>query len=169
MQNARNDLILGCVLSLVFTLVCFVLIPIGIDVPKSHDPGQLSPAAYPSWIAFAGLGASLLLAASAALRCIKLNALTPRANSTVKCTARLAGMGPGAAGFALLLAFYLSLDYVGMTLGCFLLYAAFATLCGERNWLRLVIVDCILSTALYFFFVRIASVPVPQGILESFL
>ena len=60
--TVRQDLILGLTLTAFFCMVYFVLIPLGIEVPRSHDPGQLSPAAYPSWIALAGLGASLLLA-----------------------------------------------------------------------------------------------------------
>ena len=62
--TVRQDLILGLTLTAFFCMVYFVLIPLGIEVPRSHDPGQLSPAAYPSWIALAGLGASLLLTAN---------------------------------------------------------------------------------------------------------
>ena len=71
--------------------------------------------------------------------------------------------------FGLLFLFYFFIDDVGMVLGSFILYAAFARLCGERNWLRLLLTDCILTAALYVFFVRIAAVPVPLGILQSFL
>lgn len=70
--TVRQDLILGLTLTAFFCMVYFVLIPLGIEVPHSHDPGQLSPAAYPSWIALAGLGASLLLTANTILKHLRL-------------------------------------------------------------------------------------------------
>lgn len=61
--------------------------------------------------------------------------------------------------FGLLFLFYFFIDDVGMVLGSFILYAAFARLCGERNWLRLLLTDCILTAALYVF--SSASPPCP--------
>lgn len=62
MDNPRNDALLGLFLSACFAFVLFVLIPGGVDSPTVYDPGQLPPAAYPTWIATAALCLSVLLA-----------------------------------------------------------------------------------------------------------
>lgn len=170
MHAVRKDLTLGLTLSIFFCLVYFALIPMGIEVPHSHDPGQLSPAAYPSWIAMAGLCASLLLTANAAWKYLRLRRLAASAMKKTATPATASGDRLHAlSAYGLLFLFYFSIDEVGMVLGGFILYAAFALLCGERNWPRLLLVDCILIAALYVFFVRIAAVPVPLGILQSLL
>ena len=168
--TVRQDLILGLTLTAFFCMVYFVLIPLGIEVPHSHDPGQLSPAAYPSWIALAGLGASLLLTANTILKHLRLRrAAAPPASQDKAGPRSWGALLHTLLAFGLLFLFYFFIDDVGMVLGSFILYAAFARLCGERNWLRLLLTDCILTAALYVFFVRIAAVPVPLGILQSFL
>ena len=172
MHAVRKDLTLGLTLSFFFCLVYFVLIPMGIEVPHSHDPGQLSPAAYPSWIAMAGLCASLLLTANAAWKYLRLRRLAASATKKTAKPATAAASGDrlhALCAYGLLFLFYFFIDEVGMVLGGFILYAAFALLCGERNWPRLLLVDCTLIAALYVFFVRIAAVPVPLGILQSLL
>lgn len=93
MHAVRKDLTLGLTLSIFFCLVYFVLIPMCIEVPHSHDPGQLSPAAYPSWIAMAGLCASLLLTANAAWKYLCLRRLAASAMKKAATPATASG-GP---------------------------------------------------------------------------
>lgn len=70
-------------------------------------------------------------------------------------------------GFALLLLFWIFIQEIGMLLGSFLLYALYAVLSGERNWTRLLLVDACLCGLLYFFFVKLAALPVPLGPFQS--
>lgn len=164
MSDARSNLYLGLVLSAVFAIVLFVLIPVGIEVPHSHDPGQLPPTAYPRWVAGAAMFFSLVLAAQS------LGNLSRRgdAPSNMPRVPR-AGFLRICIGFALLFLFAIFLKKIGMLLGGFILYACFAYLAGERNWLRMLLVDAALCGILYVFFVRIATVPIPMGPLRGIL
>ncbi len=166
MHEALKDLNLGLTLTALFLLVYFIAIPTGIVIPTSHDPGQLSPAAYPTWVTVIGVCSSLALTLKAAFTCLRLK--RGGAGSERKAGHFRKHLHAGLA-YTLLFLFYFFLEEVGMVAGCFVLYAVFAIFCGERNWLRLLLIDCALTAALYLFFVRIASVPVPLGILKSFI
>ena len=164
MSDAKKNLYLGLALAAVFVLVLFVLIPVGIEVPRSHDPGQLPPTAYPYWIAGMALAFSLILVAQS---CNELRKNGELANTLPRVSR--AGFFRICVGFVLLFVFTVFLKKMGMLIGCFVLYACFAYLAGERNWLRMLAVDLALCGILYVFFVRIATVPIPMGPLRGIL
>jgi hypothetical protein len=60
-------------------------------------------------------------------------------------------------------------EFLGILLSGIVLYAMYAIFCGERNFTRAILgaISCIL--VLYYFFVKIASVPLPLGIMENIL
>lgn len=162
MDNPRNDALLGLFLAACSALVLFVLIPGGVDSPTVYDPGQLPPAAYPTWIATAALCLSVLLALVSFARARRLPAgAARRAAFPWGSALRLA------AAFGLLLLFWAFIEDIGMIAGSFILYAAFAALSGERRWGRLFLVDVCLCGLLYLFFVKIAALPVPLGPFAS--
>jgi hypothetical protein len=161
MDNPRNDALLGLFLSVCFAFVLFVMIPQGVDIPTEYDPGQLPPSAYPTWIAIAALILSLLLTGVSLCRMRGTTTPESTANVPLKSVFRV-GLG-----FALLLLFWIFIHEIGMLLGSFLLYALYAVLSGERNWTRLLLVDACLCGLLYFFFVKLAALPVPLGPFQS--
>lgn len=167
MNDIKKDLQLGILLSIFFLLVLYVFIPNGITIPQSHDPGQLSPASYPTWIATMGLCISLLLTFSSGAKFLKAKKCEEKVN-IIKSKDFLQSLRFISA-FVLLFAFYFFLESIGMIIGSFILYAFFAYLCGERNWIRLITIDTILIIVMYLFFVKIAYIPIPLGILEYVL
>lgn len=162
MDNPRNDALLGLFLSTFFAFVLFVMIPKGIDVPTVHDPGQLSPSAYPLWIATVAFSLSLLLTFVSLFRA-RLSSRQMVRHVPWDVVFRVG------AGFALLMLFGVFSQEIGMILGSFLLYAFYAGLSGERNWTRLILVDVCLCCLLYFFFVKLAALPVPLGPFQSLI
>lgn len=164
MSDMRKNFYLGLVLAAFFAFTFFILIPLGIEVPNSHDPGQLPPTAYPRWVVGVALAFSVFLAAQSYGELQKNGELA-------KTLPRVSGEGflRICAGFVLLFVFAVFLKEIGMLLGAFVLYACFAYLAGERNWLRLLAVDFALCGSLYVFFVRIATVPIPMGPLRGIL
>lgn len=166
MNEVKNDLYLGLFLTVLFAIVVWGLIPFGIDTPQSHDPGQLPPAAYPTWISVTGLCASLLITFNALVRLLKKTNL---ANSEKQKPFTVAEYFAPFFAFLSLFIFYFFINEIGMLLGAFVLYAVFAILCGERKWTRLLIVDSILVVVMYLFFVKIATVPIPLGVLANIL
>jgi hypothetical protein len=163
MHDVRNDFFLGLILSIVCLFILFILIPMGIEQPLTHDPGQISPAAYPAWIVRAAVVFSLLLTINAGKKLCAEGGLFKPAPLISRITFLKVCIA-----FALLFLFAICIEETGMILGCFLLYIGFALLSGERNWLRLLLVDAILCSALYIFFIHIASVPAPLGPLQYF-
>lgn len=163
MPDSKTDILLGLVCMSVFALTLFVLIPLGVEEPLSHDPGQLSPASYPRWIACAGLVLSVLLSLQAFWRGRTQVVSVPSKGLSVRIMAK------NTLAFALLLLFYCSITSVGMIIGSFLLYVAFSLLAGERNMFRLLLVGTVLCGSMYVFFVRIATVPIPMGVLQNLL
>lgn len=162
MDNPRNDALLGLFLSIFFAFVLFVMIPKGIDVPTVHDQGQLSPSAYPLWIATVAFSLSLLLTFVSLFRA-RLSSRQMVRHVPWDVVFRVG------AGFALLMLFGVFSQEIGMILGSFLLYACYAGLSGERNWTRLILVDVCLCCLLYFFFVKLAAIPVPLGPFQSLI
>jgi len=169
MNTAKADLQLGLILTAFFALLVFWLVPAGIVVPQTHDSGQLSPAAYPTWISMTGLCVSLMLTLSSFM---KIRRKTKKTNKTTEKKEKIFKFSDYTVvllAFFSLFVFYFLMETLGMMLGGFILYAIFAVFCGEKNWKRLFISDTILMMIMYAFFIKVAAVPIPLGILQNIL
>ena len=170
MPALRRELYLGLVLSALFAITLFVLIPLGISNPMAHDPSSILPRTYPTWIMAVCLGLALALTGNALWKLRRVTPPSVEAPSTeTPADMRIAQALRSLLCFVLLLGCWSFIEQIGMILGSFLLYAAFSILCGERNMLRLLIIDVILTSLLYVFFVRIMGAPIPLGPLTGIL
>ncbi len=166
MNKIKKDLELGLVSTAIFALLVFWIVPTYIVVPSYHTSNQLSPAAYPTWICTLGLCISLFMTINS-FRLYYREA--KKGKETKKEPMNVSDFFSLIMAFILLLGFYFTIEILGMFVGCFLLYTGFAILCGEKNWKRLIVVNSILMIIMYGFFVKIAAVPVPLGILSGIL
>ncbi len=168
MSDIKKDLELSLVLTFFFALLVFWLVPTYVDVP-SQTGGQLSPAAYPMWISVTGLSISVLMTINAFYTFFQERKTTPKTKKLPFDISDLSGYFTLLMAFVALFVFYFTMEILGMVAGGFILYIAFAILAGEKNWKRLFIVNTVLMVCMYGFFVKVAGVPIPLGILRNLL
>ena len=156
----RMDFWAGLVFLLLGLVVWLVLIPIGVDEPKKVQYAVLAPSYYPRIIAIAMALVGI--------------AVTARAVTAVS-TDRLLGMPAGetvlkiGVVFAILVALSYLLPNLGFVLASFLALIALMVLAGERNPVIILAVAIILPVVLYFFFTKLANIPIPGGVLDPYL
>lgn len=164
MTKLNTDFWLGLLLAIFFGSVSYFLIPIGITNPVAHDPGAILPRTYPQIVMIC----CTLLALSISLKSLYLSLRHTNAAETTACGI-FSKACLSALGFGVLLAFYFYIEEIGMIIGGFIIYAFFSILSGERNFIRLIIIDSILMSLLYLFFVSIMNAPIPLGPLNEIL
>lgn len=149
-------------------LAVAVIIPYGIVQPPSVKYRALSPSFWPYIVCsgIAVIGAMLLV--------YELLAASRTGNTTAGDAAPPAGRPAWIAGrpfivMALLLAIYLTLEFLGFVLTTTLGLVALMLLAGERRPLIVVPVALLLPLALHLFFVKAAQRPIPGGVLEFLL
>ena len=154
----RRDLYSGLIFILLGIALLTVLVPIGIVEPRKVRFAALSPSYYPRIVA----GALLLLGLAVAWRSRREAVAEPASN-------RHPAAGPRIACFiALLGAYALLLPWLGfVAAGCLGLLAAF-WIAGER---RPGLFCCCgaVPLLLYFFFLKVALIPIPTGVLTFLL
>lgn len=164
MASAVKSLILGGIVLVVFALVLWVAIPIGIWVPARVPIAANSPDFWPRVIA---IGMLVLGAAEFGRGLVKLRrgtaAVSPPEPDLLAYPPAMAAARVAAA-MALMLAYYYAVQWLGMLAASALAIVVFAGLYGERRPWLLVPVAVVLPAALYYFFVGLAHVPLPQGV-----
>lgn len=156
----RQDLIAGLLMLGLGALVIWVLIPLGVAEPKSVKFAALSPSYYPRITA----GALMLLGAGVLVRRFARThpdeeASKRHPNATARITAFL----------VILLLLAVTLDWLGFVIGCGAAVFAAMTLAGERKFWLSAMIAVLLPLLLYFFFLKVARIPIPLGILEPFM
>ncbi|MEM8992895.1 MAG: tripartite tricarboxylate transporter TctB family protein [Pseudomonadota bacterium] len=156
----NKDLWSGVLFAGLGALVAFVLIPVGVDEPRRIKYAALAPSYYPGLVAFA----MIVLGATVAGRSL----LTPRPE------ARPTEMRPDATRrttliFGLLLAYSLTVSSLGFVLASTCALGGALWLAGERRPTVMLPIALILPLLLYFFFLKVAKVPIPLGVLAPLL
>lgn len=166
MHSALKTLLLGAVLIFVALLLLLVGIPIGIWVPAHLGPGALSPAAWPRAIALGLLMLGTLITAQAVLQ-RRAHSLIERVTAA-KETHSLSPYSTlkTIAAMAMLFGYYLLVRWLGIVLASAVALPALSVLYGERRFRLLIGIGLILPTALYAFFVYVAKIPMPLGVLS---
>jgi len=159
-MTRKRDLIAGLLMLGLGALVIWILIPLGVAEPKSVKFAALSPSYYPRIIA----GALMLLGAGTFVRAFSGKHADDGAderhpNASMRITIFL----------AILLSLALMLDWLGFVLGCSLAVFAAMTLAGERKFWLSASIALLLPFLLYVFFLKVARIPIPLGVLEPFL
>jgi len=164
-----SDAILGAVISAGSLLMLLVIIPISVQVPKSNKVLALSPDFWIKIIVWFSLfiGAYLFIQGLktakeeltedqvAAIENIK-NHHHPMGRSVLMAMLAIAN----------LFVYYFLIDWLGMILASSISVVTFAVLCGERRYKIILPIAAFLPTGLYYFFLKVASIPMPLGIFE---
>lgn len=156
-KHVWAGLLLGAI-GLVFILI---LIPHGVVEPRKVKYAALSPSYYPRIVAIALLGLGMLVAVRGFLE--HRQADEPDAMARPDAGVRIAAV------FCLLGLYAVLIGTVGFVLMSALVLAALTFLAGERRLWLIAANAVVLPFVLYFFFVEIANIPIPAGVLEPLL
>ncbi|MEM9061006.1 MAG: tripartite tricarboxylate transporter TctB family protein [Pseudomonadota bacterium] len=157
---ARKDLWSGLILAGLGLLVVFVLIPQGVVEPRKVKYAALSPSYYPRLIGIA----LILLGAVVALR----DVFSP-AGTEQDPARHPRALQRTAIFFGLLAVYGLAVSASGFILPSIIALAAALLLAGERRIWLISVISLVLPFGLYFFFLKIASIPIPAGLLAPLL
>ena len=156
----KQGLIAGLLMLGFGAAIIWILIPLGVAEPKSVKFAALSPSYYPRITA----SALMLLGAGTILR-----AFTQRRTDDEVGDQHPHALARISAFLLILFLLALGLEWLGFVLGCGLAVFAAMTLAGERKlWLSATIA-VLLPLLLYFFFLKVARIPIPLGILQPFM
>lgn len=155
---ARSDLTLGISIVVLAAMLWFYLIPVGVTVPGGIKNFYQAPD---FWIRMITIGLMLTgglhITKGYSARSTPDGAIHPLMPRALK-------LGTGILVFFL---FYALLDWLGMILCSNLAIIAIALIYGERRLQYLAPIAILLPVGLYFFFLKVASIPMPVGILSG--
>ncbi len=166
-ESNRINLIAGLVFLALGLLAVTVLIPLGVDEPGKVAFAALSPSYWPRIVCLmlavfgAGMVANVVLE-------LRSGTGEEAEAETEQVTAERTPFRALAA-LALLFVLYALLEPLGFVLTGVLALAAYMLLADERRPVMILSVAIGVPLALYLFFTKAASVPIPAGILESVL
>lgn len=162
----KKDAWAGVILVGTALLVLLVLIPQGVVEPKKIKYAALSPSYYPRIVAMVlcGLGAVIALRSFWAGRSVNSQELQAVAPDRHPAAARRITIV-----FGLLLFYALAVSYLGFIVSSIVILLATFWLAGERRLQLILPLSVLLPFALYFFFLKVAAVPIPTGVLAPWL
>lgn len=151
----------GVTMTALGLLFIFVLIPHGVVEPKKIKYAALSPSYYPRFVAIA----LILLGVAVTLRSLILPINVKQSDDAVhpQAVKRILVM------FVILALYAMGIPWLGFVLASTLVLLATFYLAGERRPILILGLSLFLPIALYFFFLKVASVPIPLGVLEPLL
>ncbi len=164
MREHILTLVTGVFIALGFAVFALWIIPQQIYVPESVKIAALSPDYWPtlvSWL-IAGLGVLLALQGGLALwrqSHDPAGQADPASPSTDFRSWLRTGIIIG-----LMLLYYALVQPLGLVLSSMLALCLMAVLLGERRIRVLVPVAVLVPVGLYYFFVKVASIPLPLGL-----
>ena len=164
-----SDAILGAVLVALSIVLLWVVIPLGVKVPKSNKVLALSPDFWIKIIVWSTLclGAYLIYQG---LRSAREQLSEDKIDEIERNRAHHHPTGRAVllASLAVLNLFlyYFLIQWLGMVLASIISFITFVLLCGERRIVIMVPLAVLLPTALYYFFLKVASIPMPLGIFS---
>jgi len=167
MRDAYKDIFFGIALFGISLFVLYWLIPVGIESPGAIQNETLAPAFWPRIIIVALAGLSLLVALQGAARLRQLRAGGPEAEPPA--TIDLLSEGKALLAILLLFAFERVLYWGGIVVPSMLAIAVFTLFYGERRPHLIIPVAIGIPVVLYFFFLKVALVPMPLGVFENLI
>lgn len=163
------DAILGAIIAAGSLLMLLVIIPVSVQVPKSNKVLALSPDFWIKIIVWFALfvGGYLLFQG---LKTAKEKLSEDQVLKIEDDRAHHHAMGRSVImvllAIANLFVYYGLIEWLGMILASSISVITFALLCGERRLKTILIISAVLPTGLYYFFLKVASIPMPLGIFE---
>lgn len=161
----RQNVITGGFYLLLGLLVVFVLIPIGVDEPSNVQYPPLAPSYWPRIICLglAALGVVMLIRSYVEFR--KGEASAAMSEGAASDRTQWRAIVVIGLGFVL----YAVLETLGFVLATAIALVILMLIAEERRPHIILPVAVGVPLALYLFFTKAASIPIPSGILESIL
>lgn len=159
----RSEILLGAALSAFAVLLWTVLIPYGVVVPTGATNLYLAPDFWIRIITGAMLVTGLLILLSGLRGRGEVDGETEEPAAGRRRAGLLKVCGAG----VIFLLYYASIEFLGVIVSSALALLAASLLYGERRLYLTIPVALALPTLLYFFFLKVASIPMPVGILEG--
>jgi putative tricarboxylic transport membrane protein len=157
----NKDLMVGLLLALLGLIFLVALIPFGIVEPRKVKYIAMSPSFYPRLVAIA----LLLFGLAISVRAYFQGYATSEADPSWRQDAWLrVGLV-----FIFLTAMALLLGLLGFIISSAIAIATLCYLAGERRPYLIALLAIITPLALYYFFVKVALIPIPAGLLKSLL
>lgn len=156
----RRDLIAGAGFVVIALLIIFLAIPYGVQEPKKVKFVALSPSYYPRLVSYCLLGFGLLYFLKQLFN-RKVDSEVDK-SSTIKPIMLLVIT-------ATLLFYYLTLPWLGFVLSSTIVLFVLLLIAGDRNPIALIIIPLLLPIGVYWFFTKVANIPIPAGVLEPLL
>jgi len=163
---SQTDVILGVFLTALAVLFWTVLIPYGVVVPKGATNLYLAPD---FWIRILA-GAMLIVGLLILLKGLRTKEVVSRdaiATNITRQTDRRTGLIKLGGAIAIFAFYYGTIDILGVVAGSAAALFAASLLYGEKRFYVTVPLALLLPITLYFFFLKVASIPMPMGILEG--
>lgn len=157
----RQDLIAGIAMAIVASLIIFIFIPYGVVEPKKVKFAALSPSYYPRIIAV------ILLVLGVAISC---RALLEKETAETAISNQRPDAFKRTSMIFVIIAFYaLTINWLGFILSSALVLSACFWVAEERRLKIVLSIAILLPFILYFFFLKVAGIPIPLGILKPIL
>ena len=165
-MEKRIDLISGIVLCAIGVLGIAVLIPVGIQEPASVDFAALSPSYWPRIVCGALAGMGLVIAAATFFGADDAEESKQAVVGDYPVPIVLARV---AAAIGLMFGAYFLLEPLGFVVTGALVLAVFMIFAGERSPVVIPAISAGVPLFLFFFFTKVANIPIPNGVLRSVL
>jgi hypothetical protein len=169
MIRHKTDIYIGIFLALLSLFLIFIINPISITVPDASvvEEGSVTPIFFPNLISFLILIFSSLLIFNSYYS--TKNNINPEESLILQTKLEISVILVRILSLFTILIFPYICNLLGIILSSIILYILFAIYCGERRWMTPILGSIISTIILYYFFVKIASVPLPLGVLENIL
>ena len=159
--SEKRDLLAACSFIAISLLILFVAIPLGVQEPKKVKFVALSPSYYPRLVCYCLFLFGLLLLIKNVLA-TKKSVAQEEASTRLQPRLLLTLAG-------ILFFYYITLPTLGFVLSSTVVLFVLLLLAGDRNIVALFVIPLLLPIAVYWFFTKVANIPIPAGILEPIL
>lgn len=169
----KREIFIGLLMLALAALGWFAVIPAGIDLPRNIKIQALSPDFWPRIVMglLAAAGAAIAIqgffesrepdrAAEADIEDAADDEVAEHAPAMLTLRVVLA--------LAALFVFYAGIEHLGIVACSMAIIVVFTYALGQRQWKFILPLAVLLPLVLYFFFVHVASIPMPLGVFEQF-
>ena len=164
-----SDAILGAIISAGSLLMLFVIIPVSVQIPKSNKVLALSPDFWIKiivWFALFIGGYLLIQGLKTAKEQLSEEDIATIEDDKTHHHSMTRSVLMVLIAIANLFVYYFLIEWLGMVLASSISVVTFALLCGERRLKIIAPIAALLPVGLYYFFLKVASIPMPLGIFE---
>lgn len=170
MKSHYDNLYLGIGTVVLFCLVSLWIIPEYIILPSSAQMTGVSPSFWPEVISWSLVALGLMLAFSSYMQIRRAKRRAGEAGQEAAKVSKVPQINPravarGVVTIGALAGYYVLVEYLGMLLSSMLAVIFYALIYGEHRFKLTVPLAVLVPLFLYFFFVKVADIPLPSGIL----